>query len=103
MNRVFQMATKLETPVPEEARVPLVEFAALVAHWNKRIHLVSAQDVARLVTRHVLESLALLACLPETSSIRLMDLGTGAGFPSIPLNFVPLKRLIPRPTYFLLR
>jgi 16S rRNA (guanine527-N7)-methyltransferase len=60
----------------------LEKFVALVERWNAKFNLLSRRDVDRLWTRHVLDSLSLLPLLPEGS---VLDLGTGAGFPGIPL------------------
>ena len=56
-------------------------FEALLRRWNTRFNLVSRKDAARLRERHVLDSLALLPWWGGT----LADLGTGAGFPGVPL------------------
>ena len=56
-------------------------FEALLRRWNTRFNLVSRRDAARLRERHVLDSLALLPWWAGT----LADLGTGAGFPGMPL------------------
>lgn len=60
----------------------LLQFAALLRRWNQAFNLVSRRDIERLVSRHLLDSLALvdLLCGP-----RVVDLGTGAGLPGIPL------------------
>ena len=56
-------------------------FEALLRRWNTRYNLVSYRDAARLRERHVLDSLALLPWWAGT----LADLGSGAGFPGVPL------------------
>ncbi len=59
----------------------LEAFEALVRRWNMRWNLVSRHDVDRLRTRHVEDSLELLPCWRG----RLADVGSGAGFPGVPL------------------
>ena len=56
--------------------------------WNKRVHLVSRGDEEKIVSKHFLESLALLRIFDFTEPKRMMDLGPGAGFPSIPLKIL---------------
>jgi len=56
---------------------------ALVRHWNRSFNLVSAKDTQRLESRHLLDSLALLPWMRD--SRRLLDIGSGAGFPGIAL------------------
>ena len=58
----------------------------LIKKWHKRINLVSFKDERALITHHVLDSLALEPLLKASKSI--LDIGTGAGFPGIPLAAV---------------
>lgn len=60
----------------------LVEYAALIEKWNKTFNLVSRQDIARLYTRHLLDSLAGASMLQGP---KVLDLGSGAGLPGVPL------------------
>ncbi len=59
-------------------------YLQLLRRWNARINLVAAGDVARLEDRHLADSLALLDLIPESTRF-VSDLGTGAGFPGLPL------------------
>ena len=59
----------------------LAAFEALLRRWNTRCNLVSRGDLARLRERHVQDSLALLPWWSGT----LADVGSGAGFPGVPL------------------
>jgi 16S rRNA (guanine527-N7)-methyltransferase len=60
----------------------LLEYAALVEKWNKTFNLVSRQDIRRLLSRHLLDS---LAGAPLLNGERILDLGSGAGLPGVPL------------------
>ncbi|XOV83822.1 MAG: 16S rRNA (guanine(527)-N(7))-methyltransferase RsmG [bacterium] len=60
----------------------LLEYAALVEKWNKTFNLVSRQDIRRLLPRHLLDS---LAGAPLLQGERILDLGSGAGLPGVPL------------------
>jgi 16S rRNA (guanine(527)-N(7))-methyltransferase RsmG len=57
----------------------------LMTRWNQRMNLTSIRTVEEAITRHYCESLIVGShlCLPEGSSI--VDVGTGAGFPGIPI------------------
>lgn len=52
--------------------------------WNERINLVAAGDIPSLATRHLQDSLALTALLPDPCH-QVVDLGSGGGFPGVPL------------------
>ncbi len=58
----------------------------MLLEWNRGFsNLISASDESRLVERHILESLAPAAWIRETGPKRIMDFGSGGGFPAIPL------------------
>ena len=59
---------------------------ALYPEWNARINVISRKDIDNLVPAHILHSLAIAAFLgPLEAGTAVMDLGTGGGFPGIPL------------------
>jgi 16S rRNA (guanine527-N7)-methyltransferase len=66
-----------------EQRERLVALAELVDRWNARINLTGHRGVAQILRRLVLEAVALATNLPEIES--LADVGSGAGFPGLPL------------------
>lgn len=57
----------------------------LYKDWNQKINVVSRKDVELLYERHVLHSLSIAKVLAFKPGARLMDVGTGGGFPGIPL------------------
>ncbi len=66
--------------------VPLCEkFLAELFKWNRKMNLVSRRDEQRIVERHVLDSLCLLAVEPRLSGKSIVDVGSGAGFPGLVL------------------
>lgn len=62
-------------------------YLELLLSWNRRINLFSRGDEPYLVFRHILPSLAPLAVLPE-GPFRSVDIGSGAGFPGIPIKIL---------------
>ena len=60
----------------------LASFAHLLRRWNSAFNLVSRRDIRRIVARHLLDSLSLSSMLHGP---RVLDLGTGAGLPGVPL------------------
>ena len=57
----------------------------LYREWNEKINVVSRQDIDNLNERHVLHSLAIARVIGFGPEAHLLDLGTGGGFPGIPL------------------
>ena len=53
--------------------------------WNSRINVVSRKDIDQLYVRHILHSLAVAKVLSFGPGTRVLDVGTGGGFPGIPL------------------
>lgn len=63
-------------------------FAALgelYAEWNGRVNLISRKDIEHLYERHVLHALAIAKVHAFAEGARIVDVGTGGGFPGIPL------------------
>ncbi|MDR9400595.1 MAG: 16S rRNA (guanine(527)-N(7))-methyltransferase RsmG [Psychroflexus sp.] len=57
----------------------------LYQDWNQKINVVSRQDVDELMQRHVLHSLAIAKYITLPDGCKVIDIGTGGGFPGIPL------------------
>jgi 16S rRNA (guanine527-N7)-methyltransferase len=58
---------------------------ALYSDWNSRINVISRKDMEHLYTRHILHSLAIAKVCNFNSGARVVDIGCGGGFPSVPL------------------
>ncbi len=58
---------------------------ALYTDWNEKINVISRKDIENLYERHVLHSLAIAKFTQFKPGTKIMDLGTGGGFPGIPL------------------
>lgn len=66
-------------------RDQLRSLGSIYLDWNSKINLVSRKDIDRLFERHVLHSLAIAKFIRFKDGTAVMDLGTGGGFPGIPL------------------
>ena len=71
--------------LPPGAKPQLAAFVALLAKWNRTYNLTAIREPARMLTHHVLDSLAVLTVLALAPGARLLDLGCGAGLPGLPL------------------
>ena len=66
----------------------LQQFAALeelYKDWNNKINVISRKDIESLYLKHVLHSLAIAAAIEFTPGTQVIDIGTGGGFPGVPL------------------
>ena len=57
----------------------------LYAYWNARINVISRKDMDAFYVHHVLHSMAVMKVIDFKPGTRIMDVGTGGGFPGIPL------------------
>ncbi|MFO7999961.1 MAG: 16S rRNA (guanine(527)-N(7))-methyltransferase RsmG [Marinilabilia sp.] len=67
------------------------QFAALKPlfdYWNQQINVISRKDMDQFYLHHVLHSLAIAKLLNFTPGTRIIDVGTGGGFPGIPLSIL---------------
>lgn len=73
---------QLSLPVSTAAATKLQAFIALLEKWNQAYNLTAIREPTQMVSRHVLDSLAVL---PHVHGPRILDIGTGPGLPGIPL------------------
>ncbi len=102
-NRCWELLERDSVPISDQLRRQLCRFEALVREWTPVSGLVSHGDVDRLWEAHLADSLSLAGVIKrlERHETALLDIGTGGGFPAIPLRIVfpALKvRLVERST-----
>lgn len=73
----------LALDIPVSAQQQLLDYIALIEKWNKVYNLTAVRTHEKMLYEHVLDSLAVAAHIPAGS---LLDLGSGAGLPGIPLR-----------------
>ena len=81
VNRHFPDLTETQTR-------QLSKFSELIAYWNQRVNLISRNDIQNLPMRHILHSLAIAKTVDFQPGTRILDVGTGGGFPGIPLAII---------------
>lgn len=69
---------------PEQTR-QFQSLEALYADWNQKINVISRKDIENFYLNHVLHSLSIAAIFEIEKGAEVLDLGTGGGFPGIPL------------------
>lgn len=63
-------------------------YLALLQNWNQRVNLTAIVDEEGIVIRHFLDSLACAVVTGDLNGCRLIDVGSGAGFPGLPLKIL---------------
>jgi len=76
---------KYFTDFSEEQLRQLKSLESLYTVWNEKINVISRKDIESLYEKHVLHSLSIAAVFEFAAGTEIMDLGTGGGFPGIPL------------------
>ncbi|MBN2029133.1 16S rRNA (guanine(527)-N(7))-methyltransferase RsmG [bacterium] len=74
--------------VSEEMVGQFSRYRQLLILWNQKINLISRNDESRIVSKHFLESLGLVKVVLFPQGTTVLDLGTGAGFPGVPLKII---------------
>jgi 16S rRNA (guanine527-N7)-methyltransferase len=69
----------------DRQREQIRQLGPLYEEWNARINVVSRKDIGNLYERHVLHSLAIARVIGFSKDAKVLDLGTGGGFPGLPL------------------
>lgn len=72
----------------EKQKSQFAELEGLYADWNAKINVISRKDMDAFYTKHVLHSLAIAKVYAFLPGQRVLDVGTGGGFPGIPLAII---------------
>ena len=89
--RLVAGVAALELQLPSDAIERLLAYVGLLVRWNSAYNLSAVRDPGEMVTRHLLDSLAIA---PHVSGVTLADLGSGAGLPGVPLAIASPARAV---------
>jgi 16S rRNA (guanine527-N7)-methyltransferase len=81
----MELIDKYFPDLPADQRDKFGQMGELYEYWNARVNVISRQDIDTLYERHVLHSLGIAKVQQFKPGTSLLDVGTGGGFPGIPL------------------
>lgn len=90
------VVTRYFSGLSELQKNQLAQLYELYHDWNEKINVISRKDIDNLYTHHVLHSLSIAKFIQFKKETRILDVGTGGGFPGIPLAI-----LFPAVNFFL--
>ena len=79
---------KLNLNLEEKQYEQFIQYYEMLVEWNKVMNLTAITEFEEVVVKHFIDSLAIKDEIDLSKSMTLLDLGTGAGFPGIPLKIV---------------
>ena len=82
---MIELITKYFPNLSDRQQEQFVALYDLYAEWNAKINVVSRKDFDQLYLRHILHSLAIAKVCQFADGARVLDVGCGGGFPSVPL------------------
>jgi len=86
MEKTDVLQLKIYFPLITEKQISIIsELFQLYKYWNNRINVISQKDIENLFIRHILHSLSIAKIIRFKPSETIVDVGTGGGFPGIPL------------------
>lgn len=85
---MIEIIKKYFTHLSDKQQEQFGEMMKLYPEWNAKINVISRKDIDNLEVNHILHSLAISKFINFTSGSKVLDLGTGGGFPGIPLAVI---------------
>ena len=88
MNNLKKVLNIIKSNFPDLTDHQIKQFkdlTILYENWNNKINIISRKDISELNTRHVLHSLSIAKVINFLPNTKILDVGTGGGFPGIPL------------------
>jgi len=81
----MQLIQKYFTKLSKKQISQLSSLQEIYEYWNAKINVISRKDISELYIKHILHSLAIAKVVNFKNGTKILDVGTGGGFPGIPL------------------
>lgn len=80
------LAKKINVEISDEQADLFLKYMDLLLEWNEKINLTAITEKDEIILKHFIDSLTIIDKIPEDANV--LDLGTGAGFPGIPIAII---------------
>ncbi len=77
---------RMGVPLNEQQLEQFMTYLSLLLEWNERMNLTAITEKRDVVLKHFADCLSLIPAIPNWDGLRVIDVGTGAGFPGIPIK-----------------
>lgn len=86
MNQLKEDALLFGVALSDEQLSQFYKYYEMLIEWNEKINLTAITDFDEVLKKHFLDSLSIGRIIKQDSSVSILDIGTGAGFPGIPIK-----------------
>lgn len=83
---LIEKLNKINIIIEEEQIQKFYNYMNLLIEWNKKINLTAITEPKEIILKHFVDCITILKYIPD--NVKIVDVGTGAGFPGIPLNIM---------------
>ena len=83
-----QECQEIGLEISQEQQALFCKYAEMLLEWNEKMNLTAIKKSEEIVTKHFVDSLTLLTAADFPQEVHMLDVGTGAGFPSVPIKIV---------------
>ncbi len=88
MEKLRELCKVINVQLDDIALNRFEKYMNLVIEWNEKINLTAITDRQEFIVKHFYDSITLLSCIDLKQGAKVIDIGTGAGFPGVPLKIV---------------
>lgn len=91
-NKMMELSKKINVEITDKQIEKYFKYMNLLLEWNEKINLTAITEIDEVILKHFIDSMTVLKFLVDSETI--IDVGTGAGFPGIPIAIMkPDKRI----------
>ena len=92
-NDLIEKANSIGVEISQKQAEQFYTYMELLLEWNEKMNLTAITDPEEVILKHFIDSLTIIPYLKEADTV--LDIGTGAGFPGIPLKILEENNLKP--------